>query len=243
MHIVRAFFMALGMFTAIPCPYRPWEEESRGIMLACLPIVGALIGLIWTLIAVSAKALLPSSLGAAFIAAQPYVLTGFIHLDGFMDVSDAILSWRPLEKRLEILKDPHIGAFAAINVVLVIMFSYGSACCGMDLRALALIPVVSRCGSAFAVSALPALGHSEYAALGRGIHRKLAVVLIWAITIVAGVVWLGAPAAALLVETVAYAAAMAWAFRTLKGVSGDLAGFALTISECCALIALAVIGG
>ena len=76
MHIVRAFFMALGMFTAIPCPYRPWEEESRGIMLACLPIVGALIGLIWTLIAVSAKALLPAPLGAAFIAAQPYVLTG-----------------------------------------------------------------------------------------------------------------------------------------------------------------------
>ena len=32
---------------------------------------------------------------------------------------------------------------------------------------------------------------------------------------------------------------MAWAYHTLKGVSGDLAGFALSIGECAALVALA----
>ena len=52
-------------------------------------------------------------------------------------------------------------------------------------------------------------------------------------------VWLGKPVIALAVETLAYALAMLWGYRTLKGVSGDVAGFALTVSECATLMALA----
>ena len=45
-------------------------------------------------------------------------------------------------------------------------------------------------------------------------------------------------AIALLIETAVYAAAMAWACHTLRGVSGDVAGFALSAAECAGLIAL-----
>ena len=56
---VRAFFMALGMFTALPCPYRPWDKENRGRMLVCLPFVGALIGALWFALALLGRRLLP----------------------------------------------------------------------------------------------------------------------------------------------------------------------------------------
>ena len=239
----NAFCMCYGMFTALPCPYRPWDEDARDMMLVCLPIVGALLGLIWVALGGLAMAGLPTSLRAALIAATPWLLTGFIHLDGYMDTCDAILSWRPLEQRLRILKDVHTGAFAVVGLGLLMMFSY-AACEALDwtgLRALLFIPAISRCGSAFCVLTLKPLGHSEYAKTeGKGVQR-LAVAAMWLIAVIACAVWLRQLAIALLVETAAYGLAMFWACRTLKGVSGDVAGFALTVGELAALVALACI--
>ena len=60
MRMIRAFFMALGMFTAIPCPWRPWAEDARDWMLAALPAVGLVIGLLWAGVAWLGQRLLPS---------------------------------------------------------------------------------------------------------------------------------------------------------------------------------------
>lgn len=239
----NAFCMCYGMFTALPCPCRPWDEDARDMMLVCLPIVGALLGLLWAGLGALGMAWLTPALRAALIAALPWLLTGFIHLDGYMDTCDAILSWRPLEQRLRILKDVHTGAFAVVGLGLLMMFSH-SAAMGLewgDLRALLFVPVVSRCGSTFCVLTLQPIGHSEYAKTEGKTAQRVAVVAIWLIAVTACAIWLKRPAIALLAETAVYAAAMAWACRTLKGVSGDLAGFALSAAECAALIALASI--
>ncbi len=241
--VVRAFCMGLGMFTALPCPYRPWAEEDRGLMIACLPVVGTVIGLIWAVLALLGRWLLPRPLDAALIAALPFLLTGFIHLDGFMDACDALLSWRPLEERLRILKDSATGAFAVVSLAMLLLFSFAAAQ-AVDpaaLRALALVPVVSRCGSAISVSALRPLDRSEYARLPGSAARCAAIAVIYLIAMLAGALWLGRYALALAAETLVYAAAMVWAVRTLKGVSGDLAGFALSLAETGALIALAIL--
>ena len=234
--------MCLGMFSALPCPYRPWDEGARGLMLVCLPVLGALLGLVWAVLALLGRALLPAPLAAALIAALPFLLTGFMHLDGFMDTCDAILSWRPLEDRLRILKDSHTGSFAVVSLGLLFMVQYAAAQSlgSADLRVLALIPVVSRCGSAFCVLALRPIGHSEYAGMNGNTAQSIAVLILWTMTIAIGWIWLGSAALALLAGTLAYAAAMAWAARTLRGVSGDLAGFALTVSECAAMVAMAI---
>ena len=240
MKLLNAFCMCFGMFTALPCPYRPWDEDARDMMLVCLPLVGAVVGLLWGLLGLLGCRLLPGVSGA-LIAALPWALTGFIHLDGYMDTCDAILSWRPLEQRLRILKDVHTGAFAVVGLAVLALFSYDAArgvAANGDLRALVLIPVVSRCGSAFSVLALKPIGQSEYAAMEGKSAQRTAVIAMWVVAVAAGFLWLGRPGVVLLVETAVYAAAMAWACRTMKGVSGDLAGFALTVSECAALIAL-----
>ena len=238
LRIVRAFFMALGMFTAIPCPWRPWDEDARDLMLVMLPVVGAVIGLLWYALSCLGDLLVPQ-VHTALVVALPWLLTGFIHLDGYMDTCDAMLSWRPLEARLEILKDSHTGAFAVVGLALLALFSYDAAnSWGVDMRPLIFIPVVSRCGSALSVLSLRPIGHSQYVGTkGRNAHR-LAVAAMWLVGVIACALWLGRPAVILLVETAVYAAAMAWVYRTLRGVSGDVAGFALCVSECAALISL-----
>lgn len=236
----NAFWMCYGMFTALPCPWRRWDEGARDLMLVCLPVVGALLGLLWTLLGALGMTWLSPSLRAALIAALPWLLTGFIHLDGYMDTCDAILSWRPLEQRLRILKDVHTGAFAVVGLGLLMMFSYAAAIDleGPALRALIFIPVISRCGSAFCVLTLKPIGHSEYARIeGKNVHR-VAVAAMWLIAVVACALWLRKLAVALLIETAVYSAEMAWACHTLRGVSGDVAGFALSAAECAGLIAL-----
>ena len=188
-----------------------------------------------------AAAVLPAGLAGAVIAALPFLLSGFMHLDGFMDTSDAILSWRPLEERLRILKDSHTGSFAVVNLAMLMLFTYGAALSALtaDLRVLVLIPVVSRCGSAFCVTTLKPLGHSEYKDAHGSVAQRLAIVVVYILSMLAGVLWLGRGVIALAATTLGYALAMLWAARTLKGVSGDLAGFALSIAETCGLAVLA----
>ena len=47
----KALMMCLSMFCAIPCPYRKWDEDARPLTTLFLPLVGVLIGGLWTLAA------------------------------------------------------------------------------------------------------------------------------------------------------------------------------------------------
>lgn len=243
MKIVRAFFMCFGMFTSIPCPYRPWDEDARGLMTACLPAVGAVIGALWLLFSALARRFLPTYLAAALIAVLPMLLTGFIHLDGFMDTADAILSWRPLEERQKILKDVHCGSFAVVGIVMLILGMFAAARDSMmgDLRPLLFIPIASRCLSAFCVTFFQPIGHSEYAKIDRSMGTPLAAMIMLALTLLASGLWLGlCGLLCSLAAAVGYALAMAWAMHILKGVSGDLAGYSLCVGELCGLAVLAL---
>ena len=114
--------MAWGMFLAIPCPFPRWREEARVQMSACLPLIGGMLGGLWALLAWGLVRLsCPPAVTALLLAAFPWLCSGFIHLDGFMDVCDAVLSRRDLEQRQRILKDSHCGAFAVICVCLLVL--------------------------------------------------------------------------------------------------------------------------
>ncbi len=233
-----ALGMAASMFTLLPLPNVCWEERLRPLATALLPLIGLGIGLAWRMVAALA-AILPAHLGGALTAAAPWLLTGFIHLDGFMDASDALLSWRSREERQRILKDVHVGAFAAVSLALLVLFQCAAA---MELRragALILLPVLSRCGSARCALTMHPLGHSEYAGMeaARTLKRvpdAAAVISLIALALACGWPGFAAGCAAL----AGYAAAIAISTRALGGFSGDLAGHALTVSELCGLIAL-----
>lgn len=242
---VHAFFMCQSMFCAIPCPCRIWDEEARDKLLWCLPLVGLEIGLLWWAIGLLCGFLsLPRTVSGIVLCAIPFFTTGFMHLDGFMDVTDAVRSYRDLARRREILKDSHVGSFAVVGVVLLIVCQF-AFCVSFhketDLRVLIVIPVVSRCGSALAVSVLPKMSRSQYVQK----KAKAADVLIPCAFLTAALIFafcLGLHSGlVLLVQMAGYALPLQRAYRSLEGMNGDISGYALTISELTALGALAIL--
>ena len=231
--------MCLHTFTSIPLPRGRWDEGCKRLATELLPLVGLVIGALWWSAALLAK-LLPPFLAGALIAAAPFLLTGFIHLDGFMDASDALLSWRGREDRLRILKDSRVGAFAVISLGLLLLFQFSAAMSIERLFPLMLIPVISRAGSSLCVLLLPPLEHSQYAAEGRVLPRI--PLLIGALAMIALTVFVGWRGLIVGAATAAgYAVAMVCCVHALGGVSGDLAGFSMTVAELCGLIASALI--
>ena len=236
-----AFWMCWGMFCAIPCPVKIWDEKARPRMLSCFPLLGLVVGGLWCL-----PALLPAGGARAFLlTAAPFLLTGCIHLDGFMDCCDAIFSRRDLEKRQQILKDSHVGSFAVIGMVLLALcgFALWSDSGEVPLVPLALLPVAVRSAAAIAVTCMKPMGHSQYAGVFDKKERwntlclpVVCLLLSCALALVWG--WQGiAPTAG----AVGYGLAAWYASRQLGGMSGDVSGFALTLGELCGVAALALL--
>ena len=248
-----AFVMCQSMFCSIPCPWKNWNEKARHLMLLFLPIVGIEIGAIWAVLACLTAALsLPVLLAGALICLYPFFITGFIHLDGFMDVTDAVKSWRDLERRREILKDSRVGAFAVIAcaALMIMQFAAGATAAGdlingqIALRTvtvcLMLIPVVSRCCSGLALSVLPVMDSSQYAG-DRGKFNAAVFVVLMIVSVIAAFVLADKYGFAVLGCIAGYFLALLRAFRSLQGANGDVAGYALTIGEMCGLIVMALI--
>ncbi len=247
MRVIVAFWMALSMFTAIPLPWRPWREDAADLLLCWFPPVGVALGGLWALAGWACVRLsLPVPVSAAAVAAAPLLLTGFFHLDGFLDTSDAVLSRRDLTERLRILKDSHVGAFAVISLGLLLLFQYAGALAlvqkGFQPRLVLAIPAASRAAAALAMTVCRPLAHSQYS--GRTLPKGRAALLIGELLAVLGGSWLLAGLRGLAVALCAvliYAWRLGVAARDLGGVSGDLSGYALTVAECGALLCAAVL--
>ena len=250
MRLIKGFYMALGMFISIPLPFFIWDESLTAIMIVSFPLVGAIIGALWW----GASVLLlspnfPTVIVAALLTVAPFVIAGFIHLDGFMDTSDALLSRRPLEDKLRIIKDPNVGAFAVVmlGILFLLQFAamYTVADGGRFLALLIVICVLSRCFSVFAIFFMPHISISNYTAmLGKNVRvvHRAAVVIIALGAVGFGGFYAGLPG---LIVSGAVAVGFAWAmrvvYRDFKGISGDLLGYAMVIGEVFGLIALALL--
>ena len=242
--------MSFGMFCALPQPFPVWDERAAHLVLPCLPLVGGLIGALWwglaTLVTGSG---IHAMLASAVAALTPFLASGFLHLDGYMDTSDALLSCRPLEDKLRILKDPHTGAFAVIMLAVLFVLQFAAAYAvieqGRQLALLLCIPILSRCCAALSLLCLKATSQSVYAKMftqntTRG--HQLCILCI-ALAGMALSYFMARSDGLLVAASVAagFAGAMTWAYKALRGVSGDLAGFALVTGELCGLVAMAVV--
>ena len=241
---LHAFAMCQSMFCAIPAP-QVWDEKARDKMLLFLPIVGLEIGAIWAGLAWMCRLLnLPTMITALILAAYPYIVTGFLHLDGYMDVTDAVKSWRELERRREILKDSHVGSFAVIGIVLLILSQFvffASAPAEANYLILIFIPAVSRCCSALAVTGLKPMSTSQYADQKKPKSHIVVLSVMLCIFLAAGFLLCGKYGFALAGCLVGYGLALLRAYRSLGGMNGDVSGYCLTIGELCAVAVYALI--
>ena len=237
--------MCQSMFCAIPCPCRVWDEEARPLMLPMLPLVGLEIGALWALLGWLTGLLgLPALIRGLVLALWPYLATGFLHLDGYMDVTDAVKSCRDLQRRREILKDSHVGSFAVIGLCMLLLSQFAlfaSIPGDKNCAVLLLIPAVSRCSSTLAVTALPAMSTSQYAAQKKPTSHLVVISAMLCLFVVLGFVLCGRLGFALIGCTAGYALALGRGYRSLEGMNGDIAGYALTIGELCGGLVFALL--
>ena len=240
---LHAFFMCQSMFCAIPAP-QVWDEKARDKMLLFLPIVGLELGLIWWALAYVCR-MLPELMAALVLSVYPYFATGFLHLDGFMDVTDAVRSYRSLERRRDILKDSHVGSFAVIGIAILLLSQFvcfASQSEAVDHRVFIFIPAVSRCCSALAVTVLKPMSTSQYAAQEKPKSHAAVLVVMLSVFGLGGFLLCGRQAVALLGVLIGYGFALRRGFKSLEGMNGDIAGYALSIGELCGAAVIALGG-
>ena len=242
---LHAFAMCQSMFCAIPCLWKIWDEKAKNKMLLFLPVVGLEIGAIWAAIAWLCRLLnLPALVTGLLLCAYPYIVTGFIHLDGYMDVTDAVKSWRDLERRREILKDSHVGSFAVIGIALLLLAQFAffaSVPTDANYLILLFVPAVSRCCSALAVTGLKPMSTSQYADQKKPKSHVVVLSMMLAIFLAAGFLLCGKYGFALAGCLVGYGMALHRGYKSLDGMNGDISGYALTIGEICAVAVYALV--
>ncbi|MDR1620581.1 MAG: adenosylcobinamide-GDP ribazoletransferase [Clostridiales bacterium] len=116
MKIMRAIGIAFSMYSILPMPRAEWDAKETRFSLCFLPLVGAVIGgvnYLWYLLCHTLG--VNGVLFAAVFTCAPLLLTGGIHMDGFMDTVDALGARQDREQTLAIMKDPHAGAFAILG--------------------------------------------------------------------------------------------------------------------------------
>lgn len=120
--LFKSFCSALLMYSRIPAPNVEWKEKNRKYSLCFFPFVGAVICALFILWRYICDVFaINQFIFSAFSACIPLIVTGGIHMDGYCDVNDALSSCTGKEKSLEIMKDPHIGSFAVMKLVMYIL--------------------------------------------------------------------------------------------------------------------------
>lgn len=143
----ESFIIAFSMYSRIPMPRTEWTEAGMQYALCFFPAIGIVIGAVVCVFMWIAQQVRLGEIAVCCIGtAIPLLITGGIHMDGFLDTTDAHSSFADREKKLEILKDPNTGAFAVIGygVYLLLYLSAWSELKIVAFPAVASIYVMTR---------------------------------------------------------------------------------------------------
>lgn len=250
MPVIRSLLIAFSTYSRIPVPQVEWNEENRRFSMCFFPLVGLVLGLlVWGWLALCAGLRIGPFLQGAVAALLPLLITGGIHMDGYMDTTDALASWQSQEKRLEILKDSHTGAFAVMGCAGYLLLSaalYAEADPAAGLR-LTGVFVLSRALSAFALVRMRnARNRGMLDDISRAAEKRLVTLSGGVYALLCLVLWLatGVRTALLcvLAAILCYLYYQHMSCKQFGGVTGDLAGWFLQVTEL-VLTAVIVMGG
>ena len=257
--------MAWGNFITLPCPVKKWDDKLKNLMLAMLPSVGAVVSALFVLIMWGMDRLgVPTMIAAVVAEFYFFYIHGFMHLDGFMDCTDAIMSRRPLEERQRIMKDPTVGSFAVVMTVFLLLawfvcFYTAISTFYQIYWVIAVIPIMSRGEAGDTVLSYKPIGHSQYVEdykqEGKFKYRLViyAQEIIYLLTL-SVVFWrvmgstvatnVAVRMAGLIMFVVTQAAVILFgslARKDLGGMSGDIAGYEIVTAELAGVAAAALL--
>ena len=239
MSIINSFFIALSMYSRIPVPRVDWEKENMRYAMCFFPMIGVVIGAVMYL---AGWLLDKTSVGGLFrgvvFTLIPIMITGGIHMDGFMDTMDALGSWGDREKKLEILKDSHAGAFDILGMGCYLMWSMAvwSELPAEVLRVCCVSFVLSRALSGFSVVTFPAARNSGLLKMFQDGAQKKVVRITMCLYVAAAVIMMAvmnarAMTGAVTGVMIAFLYYIVVSRKQFGGVTGDLAGFFLETAE------------
>lgn len=253
MSYIKSLIIAFSMYSKIPMPHLELEEKDMRYVMGFFPVVGIVLGgVMYLLYKLMNLVGMPDVSASLILMIVPLIVTGGIHTDGYMDTCDARNSYGDMEKKLNILKDSHIGAFAVIRLLVYYALYYACVYC-MVVRSSDKLFIIwmltfymSRIMSGYAAVNLKGarnkgMLHTFTSAADRrnvnimlGVQSVICIVAMCMCDIVSAVLVMAAETACML-----YYRHMA--YKEFGGVTGDLAGYLLCISELGMLMVLSVI--
>lgn len=249
--IFNGLIIAVAMYSKIPMPKVEWDKKNMKYALCFFPVIGIVIGaLIYGWSRVCEACGFGQVCFAMVGAVLPVFVTGGIHLDGFMDTADALHSYDKKEKKLEILKDPHVGAFAVIAAVCFFML-YGAGLTLIwkedQLMLLWMSYLISRTLSGMSLVWFPAAKKEGllYSFSSAAHKRTVRVVLATFLAMEFISVVLIDP---VIGAVMALTAMWVWTYyyymskKQFGGITGDLAGYFLCLCELSSVLLIGMIG-
>lgn len=246
--MLKSMVIAFSTYSCIPMPHVEWDEKGMKYSMCFFPLIGVVIGLLSIDCLYGMQALrMGGTATAAMLTALPVLISGGIHMDGFLDTVDARRSYRPKEERLRILKDPHAGAFAVIygTLYLMLCFALFSEIGEKQIWIVASGYVLSRILSAISVVTFQKAKKDGMAAMSaNATDSRVKWILIAELAVWIVVMLLIHPVYA--AGSIGAAVFCFWyyrimAYRSFGGVTGDLAGWFLQICEGGILLAIVLL--
>lgn len=256
----KGFLMAISMFTVIPLPRYEWDDEGGKNIMKFYPAIGLIVGLIWygifRLLNLLGASIMVTT---AITLTTPFILTGMLHLDGYMDVCDALLSRRNKEEKLRILKDPHTGAFAVISVVMLFIVNFSglytvisnsiqdNSINNINTSAvgLILIPIISRSLMGYLLLSKEAMKGSSLGAFfkqGTGKVDRFILLSCLIISSIISIFIFGIYGVIMSLSMILISTCLVnSSAKEFDGMSGDSAGYGLVIAETIGILILSFI--
>ncbi|MFN4129722.1 MAG: adenosylcobinamide-GDP ribazoletransferase [Paracoccaceae bacterium] len=226
---------AFGLLSRLPFPQ---TRHHRPHAAWAWPLVGLVVGGLATGMGWAAMAVgLPVGLAAALVLAVGAMTTGALHEDGLADTADGLFGGWTRERRLEIMKDSHIGSYGTLALLLASLATWSAIAALLDGGAYAAIMAagaLSRAPMALIMALMPQ-------ARAGGLSHSVGRPPVWVALVAAAVALLIAAPLGLLAGAMAAAAGSAalavalLARARIGGQTGDILGASQQMASLAAL--------
>ena len=234
---------ALGLLTRLPDVVNGERATARGAAAAwAFPLVGVILGVIAAaIVPILLWGGLPGGIVAGLILALFVMMTGAMHEDGLADTADGLWGGWDRTRRLEIMKDSHIGVYGVCAIVLSLLLRWMAfgviVSVGAYWVALVAVAALSRTSMVVLMATMP---NARDGGLSKSVGRPPAGATWLAIAIGAAFAVLCGYAALILVSVVATLVCGLIAQAKIGGQTGDILGATQQINEIALLIAVVV---
>ena len=245
MSIIKSLVIAFSMYSKIPMPHLELDEKDMKYVMGFFPLIGLITGaLAYGWIYAGEILYVPDISRTLVLIILPVIITGGIHVDGYMDTCDALNSYGDREKKL--------GAFAVIKLLVYYVLYFAAAFIvvqkagNMQIIIMAFTFYLSRIISGLAAVNFRGARNNGMLHTFTSVTatKRVNIMLVIQLVLCVSCMCMCSIITAAAVAAVAFLVLLYYrhmAYKQFGGVTGDLAGYLLCVSELCMTAAIAVI--